>query len=87
MELIENIGSIAARFSSWRENDRFENYPWVENKFAPFTPMRRALPLTNLGLISSAGAHIDGTPGFDLESRDGDLTFKEIPIEVAAEDL
>ena len=87
MELIENIGSIASRFSNWRANDKFENYPWVENTFAPFTPMRRALPLTNLGLISSAGAYIDGTPGFDIESKDGDISFKEIPIEVEAEDL
>lgn len=87
MELIENIGSIAARFSNWRPNEKFENYPWVENVYAPFTPMRRALPLTNLGLISSAGAYIDGTIGFDLEAKDGDLSFKEIPIEVEAEDL
>jgi hypothetical protein len=87
MELIENIGSIASRFSNWRPNDKFENYPWVENTYAPFSPMRRALPMTNLGLISSAGGFIDGTPGFDLDSKDGDISFKEIPIEVDAEDI
>jgi D-proline reductase (dithiol) PrdB len=87
MELIENIGSIASRFSNWRANESFENYPWVENVHSPFTPMRRALPMMNLGLISSAGAYIDGTPGFDLESKDGDVSFKEIPIEVEAEDI
>ena len=49
--------------------------------------MRRALPMLNLALISSAGAYIDGTPAFDVEARDGDASFKEIPIEVEAADL
>jgi hypothetical protein len=45
------------------------------------------LPLLNLGLISSAGAYITGTEGFDLGSRDGDTGFCEIPVEVDARDL
>jgi D-proline reductase (dithiol) PrdB len=49
--------------------------------------MRRALPMLNLALISSAGAYIDGTQAFDLDARDGDVTFREIPIEVQGEDL
>ena len=40
--------------------------------------------MLNLALISSAGAYIDGTTPFDTN---GDLTFREIPIEVEASDL
>lgn len=43
--------------------------------------------MLNLALISSAGAYIDGMPAFDTDSRDGDTEFREIPIEVGAEDL
>lgn len=85
MELIEKISEFSNRFRNW--NGNLNNYPFVENVYAPFTPARRALPMTNLALISSAGAYIDGTEPFDMESKDGDLNFREIPIEVEAEDL
>jgi len=85
--LIENIGKISGRYRGWRANENLTNYPFVENTYAPFTPMRRALPMLNLALISSAGAYIDGTTPFDVEARDGDASFREIPIEVGAEDL
>lgn len=39
--------------------------------------------MLNLGLISSAGAYIDGTPEFS----ENDLSVKEIPIEVEGSDL
>ncbi len=84
---VENIGAFSSRFKNWGANDRLDNYPFIENKNAPFTPLTRALPLLNLALISSAGAYINGTEPFDIESRDGDASFKEIPIEVEAEDL
>lgn len=85
--LVENSGTIARRYRGWRGGENLTNYPFVENTNAPFAPMRRALPMLNLALISSAGAYIDGTPAFDVEARDGDATFKEIPIEVEAADL
>ncbi|HEX8709203.1 MAG TPA: glycine/sarcosine/betaine reductase selenoprotein B family protein, partial [Pyrinomonadaceae bacterium] len=58
-----------------------------ENRHAPFTPARRALPMMNLALISSAGAYIDGTEPFDVEALGGDVSFREIPKEVEAEDM
>ncbi|CAN5369118.1 D-proline reductase (dithiol) protein PrdB [soil metagenome] len=85
--LIEGIAEFSGRFKTWRGDERLNKYPFVTNTYAPFAPMRRALPMLNLALISSAGAYIDGTDSFDLDSRDGDLDFREIPIEVEAEDL
>ncbi len=87
MELIENLETWSSRYSRWNPNTELGGYPWVENIHAPFTPVRRALPMLNLALISSAGAYIDGTDAFDLESRDGDMNFQEIPVEVEAADL
>jgi D-proline reductase (dithiol) PrdB len=85
--IIENISEFSGRFRNWRGDENLRNYPYVENTYAPLTPLKRALPLMNLALISSAGAYIDGTDPFDIESRDGDINFREIPIEVEAEDL
>jgi D-proline reductase (dithiol) PrdB len=87
MELIEQSGAFARRFSDWNGDEKLVRYPFVKNKHAPFTPVRRALPMLNLALISSAGAFINGTDAFDIASRDGDTAFREIPIEVESGDL
>ncbi len=89
MEIIEDIEGWRRRFADWKPaaGDNLSDYPFVKNRRAPFTPARRALPMLNLALISSAGAYIDGTPAFDTSSANGDLTFREIPIEVEQSDL
>src|ERR1041384_1740499 len=88
VDIIEDIEGWRRRFAGWRPNgDSLRDYPFVQNRRAPFMPARRALPMLNLALISSAGSYIDGTTPFDTSSTNGDLTFREIPIEVEASDL
>jgi len=91
VETIEDIDDWRLRFSNWKptgkQDDLGPDYPFVKNERAPFTPARRALPMLSLALISSAGAYIDGTPAFDTQAASGDLSFKEIPIEVEASEL
>jgi D-proline reductase (dithiol) PrdB len=91
VEIIEQTDQWRERYRSWRSQQRSDSdlgkYPFVENKLAPFTAARRSLPMLNLALISSAGAYIDGTEPFDLSKPDGDITFREIPIEIDPRDL
>lgn len=93
MEIFEDIDPWRQHYSKWRrdrattDSDNLDNYPFVRNKRAPFTPARRALPMLNLALISSAGAYVDGTEPFNKQALDGDFTFREIPTEIAATDL
>jgi D-proline reductase (dithiol) PrdB len=87
VDIIEDIDDWRRRFAGWKPDDDLAGYPFVKNRRAPFTPARRALPMLNLALISSAGAYIDGTSSFDTSTSNGDLSFKEIPIEVEASDL
>ena len=90
VEIIDDIDGWRRRFESWRPRAGDElgpDYPFVRNRRAPFTPARRALPMLNLALISSAGAYIDGTPAFDTNATNGDTSFREIPIEVEQSDL
>lgn len=91
MEIIEDIEGWRRRFDEWkrsrdaaRDSDIGADYPFVRNRRAPFKPARRALPMLNLALISSAGAYIDGTAPF---AGDSDASFREIPIEIESADL
>jgi D-proline reductase (dithiol) PrdB len=95
LEIIENIEEWRRRYSGWRQDtsagngheDVSESYPFVKNKRAPFAPARRALPMLNLALISSAGAYTDGTAAFDITKADGDVSFREIPSQIESSDL
>lgn len=91
MDVIEQLDSWQQRYRSWkarqRSSDNVDDYPFIENTRAPFTPLRRALPMLNLGLISSAGAYIDGTKPFDTSAGEGDFNFREIPAEIDLRDL
>lgn len=91
MENIELVEEWRQRYADWRSshdaNGELDSYPFVKNRRAPFTPARRALPMLNLALISSAGAFIKGTDSFALDTAEGDFNFREIPCEIEAEDL
>lgn len=92
LDIIEDIEDWRQRYDAWKQtaaagSDKLDDYPYVRNRRAPFRPARRALPMLNLALISSAGAYIDGTAPFEINAPSGDLSFREIPIEVAATDL
>ena len=87
MDIIESISDFKRKFANWNGGEKLGSYPFVSNTYAPFTPVRRALPMMNLALISSAGAYIDGMRPFDLSAKDGDMEFREFPIEVEASDM
>ncbi|HEY2972756.1 MAG TPA: glycine/sarcosine/betaine reductase selenoprotein B family protein [Pyrinomonadaceae bacterium] len=95
MEIIENLAEWRKRYADWLENHGdpagsdglTDSYPFVKNTRAPFSPVRRALPMLNLALISSAGAYIDGTAPFDTTAPQGDLSFREIPAQLEPKDL
>ena len=95
VEIIERVDDWRKRYARWQNDgsgtavngDVGDSYPFVKNQRAPFSPARRALPMLNLALISSAGAYIDGTHPFDTSAGAGDLTFREIPSQIEAEDL
>ena len=52
MEIIEQVDQWQKRYRSWRSQQRSDSelrkYPFVENKLAPFTAARRALPVVSI---------------------------------------
>ncbi|MBE7517381.1 MAG: hypothetical protein HS105_12370 [Chloracidobacterium sp.] len=87
MELIENRDTFNKRFAAWKPNDDLAGLPYAENVHSMLTPFLRSLPMLNLALISSAGGYITGTEAFDLSAKDGDISYREIPVEVEAGDI
>ncbi len=95
MEIIERLPQWRSVYEEWTgkygrdlvRGDIQDDYPLVMNKHAAIQPVRRALPLLNLALITSAGGYIDGTEPFDASAPGGDISFREIPKEVDEEDL
>lgn len=95
MDIIERLPQWREGYKDWAggygrdlvRGDVSDDYPYVVNKHAAITPLRRALPLLNLALITSAGAYIDGTESFDITTAQGDVSFREIPTQVDEEDL
>jgi D-proline reductase (dithiol) PrdB len=91
VEIIERSDRWRGQYDSWKSKQGnagdLSGYPFVENATAPFTPLRRALPMLNLAVISSAGAYLDGTEPFDTTLASGDLSIREIPTDIQARDL
>jgi hypothetical protein len=92
MEIIEGAEQWRARYDSWgskrsSEIENLKGYPFVENSRAPFTAARRAITMTNLAVIVSAGAYLDGTEPFDTNAPGGDFALREIPTDIELKDL
>ena len=91
MEIIERSEQWRERYNSWRSKssppDNLKGYPFVENSRAPFTAARRAITMTNLAVIVSAGAYLDGTDPFDTNAPGGDFELREIPTDIDLHDL
>jgi len=90
MEIIERSEHWHERYNSWgskQSGDNLKGYPFVENTRAPFTPARRAITMTNLAVIVSVGAYLDGTEPFATNAKDGDFELREIPTDIDLKDL
>jgi D-proline reductase (dithiol) PrdB len=91
MEIIERSEHWRERYNSWSAKqsgaENLKGYPFVENSRAPFAPARRAITMTNLAVIVSAGAYLDGTESFDMNAPGGDFELREIPTDIDLKDL
>jgi D-proline reductase (dithiol) PrdB len=61
---------------------RFRSFDW-----SPGAHLSKPLSESRLALISSAGLHLPGQAAFDLETRGGDWSYREIPATVDVREL
>jgi D-proline reductase (dithiol) PrdB len=66
----------------WARAHRF-----VTNADAPWTPLRKELGQAKIALVTTAGIHLRSDPPYDMQDKEGDPTFRQIPCGTPAQDL
>jgi len=54
-------------------------YKWRRIDPVPWTPLKKPLAESRLGIVSSAGLSVPGQEPFNTKTKGGDPTFREIP--------
>jgi D-proline reductase (dithiol) PrdB len=66
----------------WARSGKF-----VNNLDTPWAILSKELRECKIGLVTTAGVHLKSQLPFDMEDKDGDPTWREIPSSVDLEDL
>ncbi len=53
----------------------------------PFSPLRKPLAECRVALLTTAGIHLRSQTPYDMENPDGDPTYREIPTNVALDQI
>jgi D-proline reductase (dithiol) PrdB len=53
----------------------------------PWAPLSKDVRECRIALVTTAGVHLRSQPPYDMEDKEGDPTFREIPSRVQPEDL
>jgi D-proline reductase (dithiol) PrdB len=64
-----------------------EMFPCVEHDDTPWTPMRKPLSESKLGLVTTAGLHVRGDRPFITDRKGGDNSYRMIPRSTGAADI
>lgn len=59
----------------------------AEDSSIPFTRLDKPLSAARGVLITTGGVHLKTQPPFDMENRDGDASYREIPDNVALDEI
>lgn len=62
-------------------------YPWRRIDPVPWSPLTKPLAQCRVALVSSGGFIVAGQPPFDGSVRGGDVSFRDIPVDVDVRSL
>jgi D-proline reductase (dithiol) PrdB len=79
-----DAADLSERYAAWRGRieEMHQGARPLTNPAPAFTRLRRPLAEARVGLLTSAGAYLEGDRPFDVESPHGDPTFRVIPGDV-----
>lgn len=74
----------------------FKRFPWLGEAWArrysfvrvtgtPWAPLLKPLAECRLGLVTTAGVHLEGQPLFNMADPEGDPTYRAFPVDTARE--
>ena len=66
----------------WAESARF-----ITNIDTPWTPVTKGLEESRIALVTTAGIHLRSQPPYDMEDKEGDPSYREIPGDIDAASL
>jgi D-proline reductase (dithiol) PrdB len=81
-----SIARIFIRFPALVERWA-KSHDFIINVDSPWAPLRKDPKNSRIALVTTAGVHLRSQPPFDMEDREGDPTFREIPAETPIGDL
>ena len=64
-----------------------KSHDFVINVDTPWVPLRKDLKDSRIALVTTAGVHLRSQSPYDMEDREGDPTFREIPAVTRIDDL
>jgi len=66
----------------------YPDFDWVSfDRPSPVNPPRKPVSQCRVAMVTTAGVHLKTDPPFNLRSRIGDHTYREIPGDANLEDL
>ncbi len=66
----------------------YPDFDWVSfDRPSPVNPLTKPVSESRLAMVTTAGVHLKTDPPFNLRSRIGDHTYREIPNEANLDDL
>jgi D-proline reductase (dithiol) PrdB len=71
-----------ALIERWARSNKF-----VINRDTPWAPLTKEIGECQIALVTTGGAHLRCQPPFNMQDKDGDPTWREIPSQVGSEDL
>ncbi len=72
---------------SWVQNRLYRTFGWhAFNEYSPVNPLRVPLEESRVAFVTTAGAHLDNQPPFDL-GKTGDPSFRAFPSDTPLDDL
>ena len=80
-----NFADIEADFVQKKINPSFAWHPY--DTFSPLNPLQVPLADARVVFVTTAGAHLPEQPPFDLETPDGDPSYREFPSSTPLQDL
>jgi D-proline reductase (dithiol) PrdB len=64
-----------------------KSHDFVINMDTPWVPFIKALKDSRIALVTTAGVHLRSQPRYDMEDREGDPSFREVPAGTRISDL
>jgi D-proline reductase (dithiol) PrdB len=86
-KLANRIYAIPSVAQLWASRAAQRSTQYVDEGAIPFARLNKPLSAARVALITTGGIHLPSQPPFDMETTDGDPTYREIPGNAAPEQI